>query len=370
MRKSDNKIYQLFFPALVINYQNAKTHIPALDGLRGIAILLVILFHTFHFMLGWCGVDLFFVLSGFLITGSLLETKHEPHYFKNFWIKRVLRIFPLYYLVLLLILVPKDVFDVDTVSYSSWSYWFYIQNWLYVYTGLFPDGKATLNHFWSLAIEEQFYFFFPFIVKYTPKKNFIAVLLLFIAIAIGFRYYYFAVNNIGYYVATTSRLDALGIGAMLAYLVREYKYLLEKYVHIVFYSALSYIIFAFVINPDLHFSNPFIATLGLTAFAFLFACILIFSISNFKNNSISFIFSHKYLKFIGKIAYGLYIFHWILYVFIKPPLEKIIFENIHLVIVSKVITSSIIFIISVLLAHLSYHYFEKRIMGLKKVFIK
>jgi peptidoglycan/LPS O-acetylase OafA/YrhL len=367
MSKSDNKTYQLFFPAVIINYQNAKTYIPALDGLRGIAILLVILFHTFHFTLGWCGVDLFFILSGFLITSSLIETKEDNNYLKKFWLKRVLRIFPLYYLILIIILIPKDFFNINTVSFSSWSYWFYVQNWVYVYNGLFPDGKDTLNHFWSLAIEEQFYFLFPFIIKYVPKKNLVSVLLLFIAVPIGARYYYFINNNIGYYVATVSRLDALSIGALLAYLVRENKHYLEKYVHLVFYSALGYIIVAILIYQDLHFSNPLIATLGLTAFALLFACVLIYSISNFKNNFLNAILNNKYLKFIGKIAYGLYVYHWILYVLIKPQLLEMLFNATQLLLVSKVIASSFIFLLALIISYLSYHYFEKRIMSLRKI---
>ncbi|MFC5283920.1 acyltransferase family protein [Pedobacter alpinus] len=369
MVKSNNKLFQLFFPPLTINYQNAKTYIPALDGLRGIAILLVILFHTFHFMFGWCGVDLFFILSGFLITGSLLETRDEPHYFRNFWIKRTLRIFPLYYLVLIIILLPKQLFNIETISYTSWSYWFYVQNWVYTFNGIFPHGKATLNHFWSLAIEEQFYFLFPFIVKYLPRKSLIGILLLFIIIAIGFRYYFFSLNNIGYYVATVSRLDALSIGAMLAYLVRYNISLLQKFTHLIFYSSLAYIVFAIVINQDLHFSNPHIATFGLTAFALFFGCILVYALATPKISFLSTVLNNSSLKFIGKIAYGLYVFHWILYVFMKPPLEELIFETIHLSVASKVITSSIVFIASFTLAYLSYYYFEKKVMGLKRVWV-
>lgn len=367
MIKSDNKIYQVFFPPIKIGYQNAKTYIPALDGLRGIAILLVVLFHTFHFMLGWCGVDLFFILSGFLITSSLIETKEDKNYLKKFWLKRILRIFPLYYLILIIILIPKFFFNIDTVSYNSWSYWFYLQNWVYVYNGVFPDGKDTLNHFWSLAIEEQFYLLFPFVIKYTPKKNLVAVLFTFIVIAVGARYYFFAHKNIGYYVATVSRLDALSIGALMAFSVREYKHLLEKYIHVAFYSTLCYVIFAIAIYQDLHFSNPLIATFGLTAFAILFACILIYSISNFKNNFLTTILNNRYLKFIGKISYGLYVYHWVLYVFLRPLFLDFLFNSTQLIIVSKVIASSLIFLLALTTSYLSYRYFEKRIMSLRKI---
>lgn len=365
-----NRQNRFLFPKISITYEGAKHHILALDGLRGIAILLVLLFHTFHFMLGWCGVDLFFVLSGFLITGILIESKGHPSYFSNFWIKRMLRIFPLYYLVLAIIIIPKIFFQAYTVTYTSWTYWFYLQNWQYIINGVFPDGKDTLNHFWSLAIEEQFYLFFPFFVKYIKDSRMPWVLLAFIIIAIGFRYYYFSDNNIGYYVGTFARMDSLAIGAMLAYFVRYHRVFLEKWTLTFFYLSLTYIVAVLIFTHDLHFSNPYFAILGLTFLALLFGSVLILSISEFENNFLVRILTLKPLLFVGKISYGLYVFHWILYVFIKPPLEAIIYSNLPYSIVSKVITSLTIGIISLTLAYFSFHYFEKRFLNLKKKWVR
>ncbi len=365
-----NRIRTLLFPEIIIRYEGSGKHILALDGLRGIAILLVILFHTFHFMFGWCGVDLFFVLSGFLITGTLIDNKNSTHYFSNFWIKRVLRIFPLYYLVLAIIIVPKIYFQVNTVSYTSWTYWFYLQNWQYIFNGVFPDGKATLNHFWSLAIEEQFYFFFPFVVKYVKNKNMPFLLLAFILIAILFRYYYFNNDNIGYYVGTVSRMDSLAIGAFLAYAVRYNRVFLQRWTHLFFYISVAYILAVIVLTQEVHFSNPYFAGIGLTFFALLFGSLLIFSLSNFKNNFINQVLTLKPLRFIGKISYGLYIYHWILYVFIKPPLESVIYNSLPHSIASKVVTSVIILIVSIALSYLSFSYFEKPILNLKKKWVR
>ncbi|WP_017259636.1 acyltransferase family protein [Pedobacter arcticus] len=365
-----NRQNKFLFPKISITYEGAKHHILALDGLRGIAILLVLLFHTFHFMLGWCGVDLFFVLSGFLITGILIETKNHPFYFQNFWIKRVLRIFPLYYFVLAIIIIPKVFFRVNTVTHTSWTYWFYLQNWEYTIKGVFPDGKDTMNHFWSLAIEEQFYFFFPFVVKYIKDSRTPWVLLAFIIIAIGFRFYYFSDGNIGYYVGTFSRMDSLAIGAIIAYFIRYNRFLLEKWTLTFFYISLTYIVAVLIFTKSLHFSNPYFASLGLTFFALLFGSVLILSISELKSKFLVRVLTLKALLFIGKISYGLYVFHWVLYVFIKPPLEAIIYSNLPYSIFSKVITSLIIGMMSLVLAYFSFHYFEKRFLNLKKKWVR
>lgn len=163
---------------LSIKY-NPKQHISALDSIRGVAVLLVILFHcypTYITKLGWLGVDLFFVLSGFLITGLLLDAKGKNNYYRNFIVRRTLRIFPLYYFALLLclVIVPivfKSLLPPDYGYYTANQLWFwtYTQNWLFSKTG-FPEN-LTLVHFWSLAVEEQFYLFWPLFVRIFFPEN-------------------------------------------------------------------------------------------------------------------------------------------------------------------------------------------------------
>src|SRR4030095_2778309 len=148
----------------------SRQYYPALDGLRGLAILLVILYHNFsfinHFFFAWLGVDLFFVLSGYLITSILLNSVNSPHYLKNFYAKRVLRVFPLYYLSLIIFLIIFPLLGIYKselkyyVDNQLW-FWFYLQNWLLSFN--FPTTGNFLNHFWSLGVEEQFYLAWPFI---------------------------------------------------------------------------------------------------------------------------------------------------------------------------------------------------------------
>src|SRR5688572_28211876 len=143
-----------------------RPYYPALDGLRGVAILLVVLYHNFGFIkqsyFGWLGVDLFFVLSGFLITDILLRTRSQPGFLRDFYMRRVLRIFPLYYvslIIFLFILAPLTSAKVEWGYYlgNQVYFWTYLQNWLFIFKD--PGNAHILNHFWSLAVEEQFYIF-------------------------------------------------------------------------------------------------------------------------------------------------------------------------------------------------------------------
>ena len=162
---------------------------PALDGLRGVAIIWVVLHNTTNLLPselhgpwralaflvhpGWIGVQLFFALSGFLITGSLLETRHAQNYFRAFYARRALRILPLYYTVLILLLIVAPAMHVDPPRLHAdlsqqLSLWLFAVNW----THAEPYG---LGHFWSLAVEEQFYWFWPFIVRRPSLRRLISM---------------------------------------------------------------------------------------------------------------------------------------------------------------------------------------------------
>ena len=167
-----------------------QAHIPALDGLRGIAIILVMLFHLTYFLpgvpldvaflrltnYGWTGVDLFFVLSGFLITGILLEAKGTPNYFKNFYARRALRIFPLYYgfVAFLIFVYPLAAAQFraerDILVENRWWVLGYAVNWIVAWTGDFGRTPLGTGGFWSLAIEEQYYLMWPAVVLLLSRR--------------------------------------------------------------------------------------------------------------------------------------------------------------------------------------------------------
>src|SRR4051812_8053988 len=176
-----------------------RPHFPGLDGLRGLAILMVMILHfggtTEQGMsglnlwfsritgAGWCGVDLFFVLSGFLITGILYDAKGTPGGLRNFYARRVLRIFPLYYatlivlFVILPLLAPGPNPGLDKVALHQGWLWLYLSNFAAVFIGdhTFAAGLVQAGHFWSLAIEEQFYLVWPLIVLTLRRETLINI---------------------------------------------------------------------------------------------------------------------------------------------------------------------------------------------------
>src|SRR6266849_4754306 len=155
-----------------------------LDGIRGIAILLVLALHfglpvcppgILHDILGmgWAGVDLFFVLSGFLITGILLDSKGKPDYFRRFYLRRVFRILPIYYAYLIVFFHVVPVIAHATGRLATFEYgrgdevwyWIYLSNWRHA-----VNQNPHLRHFWSLSIEEQFYIVWPLVVYLMPAR--------------------------------------------------------------------------------------------------------------------------------------------------------------------------------------------------------
>jgi peptidoglycan/LPS O-acetylase OafA/YrhL len=213
----------------------AARHIPALDGMRGVAILLAMLAHFEAAAseaigepsrglsaLGWFGVDLFFALSGFLITGILLDAKGTPHYFRDFYARRALRIFPLYYGVLaaLFLVGPAAGFARGiraAIGRDQAWFWCYGVNALIALKGrLFP-----LAHFWSLAVEEHFYLAWPLVVLALPRRRLIASCLGLIVVAAAVRVALLGrANPLAIYVLTPCRMDALAAGAAFAAAVR------------------------------------------------------------------------------------------------------------------------------------------------------
>ena len=225
-----------------------KKHISTLDGLRGISVLSIMIFHFAHVkrlthnlfddvfynisMLGWVGVDLFFTLSGFLITGILLDTKKTDNYFTSFYARRALRIFPLYYgyLAFLFYLFYPLIFskthsleqlNIDNVIDNKYWFIFYLSNIKQLLLGSFFSGGV--GHLWSLAIEEQFYLIWPLVIYMTSTRyiKYICYALFITNLSIRFYMVIKGYSADDIYVFTFSRLDSLVAGSLIAVMVRS-----------------------------------------------------------------------------------------------------------------------------------------------------
>lgn len=356
-----------------------RNHYPALDGLRGVAILLVLFVHNYGFMnyffFGWVGVDLFFVLSGFLITEILLDTMNQPGFLKKFYIRRFLRIFPLYYLLLVvcLFLLPAiSSLHLDIRFYDQnqvWQ-WAYLQNWLYVFK--VPYGDKLLMHTWSLAVEEQFYLVWPLLILLfrSPRKLMVLMLLIFIGVGIA-RYLVWnqQVEDLAYNsLYTFTRIDGLCIGSMIAILQKLQPGWLKKYsTLLVFLMALVNFGFYFM-NIRSGFTLPYLAFVGYSTFAVLFG-LVVYECVNEGKHWLKWMLDNRILKFFGKISYGLYVWHWPLYLLLFEPLLFWIVKEFHLSIKWAATGSATLALIAALvMSLLSYRFFEKPFLSLKNRF--
>jgi peptidoglycan/LPS O-acetylase OafA/YrhL len=371
----------------------SSDHIAALDGVRGVAILLVLLFHfglfghglppataqidkMFHalFQVGWVGVDLFFVLSGFLITGILCDSKDEAGYFRNFYIRRCLRIFPLYYatLVIFLVCLPRLVPFDDGIQYvtrhSLW-YWSYLTNVLVAWQGWYVSG--VLDHLWSLAVEEQFYLVWPFVVLICSRRQLWQVC---VAAIVGGLVARIVLRLLGYEIAASvlapARMDALAVGAAIALIARQPEGLFRAASIASKVMALSGVglTLTFVLSEDLR-QNAVAASIAYTLLAALFGSFLVTALTSSPSTYLRRGLTSPVLLFLGKYSYALYVFHYPL-LFVRPswlsPQAVPTILGSQLPGLFLYITGATL--VSVGLAFASWHLYEKQFLKLKRFF--
>ena len=301
-------------------------HYPAIDGMRGFACAMVLWFHSSFFsyvinqdvptiyygfsMLGQAGVDVFFVLSGFLITGILMDTAHDKDVIKKFYIRRSLRIFPLYYGVLFVFAVCLLISSQGDMLKDIVTYVFYLQNFSLEHR---LDVFQYLNHTWSLAVEEQFYLVWPILFISVYKKSVKSAIMLCIGMFLLSVLLRFTLMEMGRgkiaYTLVLSHLDGLAIGACLSLLFHYHRDMLCKYIPVikvltVFLCGVA--ILGFFVSSDL--SSLIIGTQTLLM-SLLFGCILALMILGKESSIFNKFFSLAFLRHIGKISYGLYVFH-------------------------------------------------------------
>ncbi len=299
--------------------------IPELDGLRGIAVGLILIQHFWPNVgywrtalpfteLGWIGVDLFFVLSGFLITGILLDSVNRPDYYRRFYIRRVFRIFPLYYAFLILIFGflagwhgGLEIKKLQTEWGSPVWFFVYLANFISVSKGVFPLF-GPLGPPWSLQIEEQFYLVFPTVVRFF-RKGFLELLLGLIIGSLLWRSYWLihaSNNSMIQYVGTLSRLDSLLAGGLSAFLLRNVaQSRMRRAMLFVMPLSLIFLVafYAMVGNEP---SNPMTRSVGYSVNALAFASLILWTVQH-QNEPASGIFRWTPFGWLGKISYGVYL---------------------------------------------------------------
>src|SRR5215470_6095293 len=291
-----------------------NTRVPALDGVRGVAILLVILhnqtggYPSLHlqriFANGWMGVDLFFVLSGFLITGILVDSRQSEDYFKNFYARRCLRIWPLYYsllffmFVIVPVLLPSEAHTVFDRSSPWWAYPLFLQNFL------IPNPSAAtgpLGVTWSLAIEEQYYLVWPWVVRYCSRSQVRNIALTVICLSPALRFY-LSFQHIDTYSNVFCRLDGLMMGALLALIVRSDTLLPSTF------TKRAWITLS-VATPLAFLAEPLNARwIGFSFTALASASFVHLSLFS-KQHVLRAVLTNRFLIYTGTISYGLYLLH-------------------------------------------------------------
>lgn len=341
-----------------------------LDGVRGIAALMIVVFHFFQgvpasstltaylvklSVIGQTGVTLFFVLSGFLITRILLATKEKENYFSNFYIRRSLRIFPLYYLFLIITYFIRPIlFDHGFTPFSQqWYYYVYLQN----FATTFNWDASGPGHFWSLAVEEHFYLFWPLIVFLLPVKGLQRVIAFIIIGAVILRVVMLSYGYVVFYF-TFTRIDSLAIGAFLAILefkgklVRENaRFALIAFVIILIPTAVLWISF----NGS---GNFFIQALRDPLESSIFFSLIAYLICIPKENLINRLLASRVSRYIGTISYGIYVYHPFAFSITKKWLAS----------GSLLIAFIEGLVLSLILASLSYYLFEAWFLKFKDRF--
>ncbi len=315
-------------------------YIKQFHGIRAIAVLLVILSHWLprgiagRFSFGAIGVDVFFVLSGFLITRILLVERSKfstmPLAYsrfrsiKNFMVRRSLRIFPIYYFLLIFLVLSATQFPNPVAKDWNW-YFFYLQNLRFYFNQVWPGGK--LSHLWSLAVEEQFYLFWPLLILFVPEKWMLKMMVL--SFFIGIASFYFFSMMQGREMAgvlTLTCMQAFASGGILAYfhITKGNEFHQLKY-HFLIPGLISFAYLILGMNGVLPLLLDFRTILSIFMVG-LISLILIYPKSFLLSN----ILGNPALVYLGKISYGIYLFHNFIPVLVNAFLHKLEKNNLGL----------------------------------------
>lgn len=370
-------------------------HMPVLDGVRGLAVLMVLVFHFVGSTepvngleraivavtkYGAYGVELFFVLSGFLITGILYDSRGKPNYFRDFYMRRTLRIFPLYYGVLILTFLVAPLIPALTgpaldylVDRQAWA-WLYAVN---VYIARQGEWSFSyLQHFWSLAVEEHYYLFWPLVVYGLVNRPRMLV-----AVCLGTAVIALAARMTGTlmglswwttYVFTPFRLDGLALGAFIAVMARQaggldlLAHALPRFAAV---AGAAYIASFAWMRLASSQGIEVAMTLRAGLVQALLGCLLLWALLAPHRSIVSRLFRSRSLMYLGTYSYGLYVYHHFISYYMSTnhtvlDLARWLGSHTAAMALQAVLGMAV----SLAVAYVSYEYFEKRFLRLKRYF--
>ena len=321
------------------------SRLPALDGVRGVAILLVLghnlaLFDTpsnrvmraveFYFDFGWSGVTLFFVLSGFLITRILLRSQESPTYFRTFYVRRALRIFPLYFGLLLACFVVLPAWGTvpepiaRDLPRQFW-YWVFLSNWM----APDPAGGTALPHLWSLAVEEQFYLVWPWLVhRRTPSQVMrMCIVVAMVGVAARAALVWAGVSAEAVYTSSLCRMDALALGGAAAAVTRVPGWLarVRAIARPLLYLAAIVFLVGLAFTHNYSRTLPAGQVLGYSLLALVFMLFVLAAAGSAASRPSGIVRALQFgpLRAFGRYSFAMYLFHKPLHeIWGKPLLES------------------------------------------------
>ena len=310
-------IAQVLAPSTLLS----RVRIPELDGIRGVAVLSVLAYHVFAFSQqlwagrgtdwsgfgkalnlvtwpGFLGVDIFFVLSGFLITGILLDTKDDPSFLRNFYARRAARILPLYMVVMIVIAGTYS----DSGKFLLLSV-FFLSN-LALLLGITPIGP-----YWSLAVEEHFYLIWPFVVKTVSRRTLLAIAAAIVVIEPALRIAGFQLWGDGYFYSWT-RLDGLAWGALVACFARSHRATRETVSKLAWICSIAALMVLLAGLPFGLLSRKNLVGAGFQYLpAQLISASLILAALTRQCNIVTRLLGHGTMRLFGDLSYCLYMIH-------------------------------------------------------------
>jgi peptidoglycan/LPS O-acetylase OafA/YrhL len=369
-------------------HQATAAHLPALDAVRGLSMLMVAVYHmtfirpTNAFESGivfvmqglWVSVDIFFALSSFLITGILLDSVHKPGYFKKFWARRSLRVFPLYFLIVIfsLLILPylnhPKMSNFGRIKGDEWYYWFYLQNIPIAWGGF---RHAILDVTWTLAIEEQFYLIWPFVILLVPRARLPMALAALFVISLTARMIMLGagIHTVAAYVSTITRLEPLICGAAVALFIRDYKGAVDLnwVARLLMLFGYGICLIVMLVHGFSDWDDKIILGIPTSLIGIGAAGLVLLGYAGGKGSGF---LNSKILQLSGKYSYAMYLFHLPLRGLVRDVLMPI--ERWPTYPGGQIVAQLIYYALSLSLtffcAAACFHIFEQQFLRLKKYF--